>query len=268
MRKFTKVLALVLALTLVIGVFAGCGKKDGDSNGTTATAETNEKSGKKYVIYSDNAFPPFEYLDEQSNSYVGIDMDILAAVAQDQGFEYEVRNEGFDASMGAVQSGQADAMIAGMTITDERKETFDFSDGYYEEGQIMVVAANADIKSVDDLKGTNVAVKNGTAGADYAKSIKDKIGFEITNYDGSPEMYQAVITGTNSACFEDKAVIIYSIEKKNLELKTVGETMNPKEYGFAVKKGSNAELLAMFNKGLANIKANGKYDEILAKYGL
>lgn len=106
---------------------------------------------KKYVIYSDNAFAPFEFLDTATNKYTGVDMDILAAVAEDQKFEYEVKNEGFDASMGAVQSGQADAMIAGMTITDERKKTFDFSDGYFEDGQIMVVAEGSSISSVSDL---------------------------------------------------------------------------------------------------------------------
>lgn len=106
---------------------------------------------KKYVIYSDNAFAPFEFLDTETNEYVGIDMDILAAIAKDQGFEYEMKNEGFDASMGAVQSGQADAMIAGMTITDERRQTFDFSEGYFEDGQIMVVPADSAVTSVEDL---------------------------------------------------------------------------------------------------------------------
>lgn len=106
---------------------------------------------KTYIIYSDNAFAPFEYLDTDTNEYTGVDMDILAAVAKDQGFEYEVKNEGFDASMGAVQSGQADAMIAGMTITDERKQTFDFSDGYFEDGQIMVVSADSNIEGIADL---------------------------------------------------------------------------------------------------------------------
>ena len=114
-------------------------------------AESGVKPSKKYFIYSDNSFAPFEFLDTKTNKYVGVDMDILAAVAKDQGFEYEVKNEGFDASMGAVQSGQADAMIAGMTITDERKKTFDFSDGYFSDGQIMVVPEKSSIKSVADL---------------------------------------------------------------------------------------------------------------------
>lgn len=113
--------------------------------------ESGVTPSKKYIIYSDNAFAPFEFLDTDTNKYTGVDMDILAAVAEDQGFEYEVKNEGFDASMGAVQSGQADGMIAGMTITDERKQTFDFSDGYFEDGQIMVVTADSDVTAVKDL---------------------------------------------------------------------------------------------------------------------
>lgn len=124
-------------------------KKYADSS--AQKVESGVTPSKKYIIYSDNAFAPFEYLDTATNQYTGVDMDILAAVAKDQGFEYEVKNEGFDASMGAVQSGQADAMIAGMTITDERKQTFDFSDGYFEDGQIMVVAADSNVTGIEDL---------------------------------------------------------------------------------------------------------------------
>ena len=118
---------------------------------TATRVESGVTPSKTYIIYSDNAFAPFEFLDTATNQYTGVDMDILAAVAKDQGFKYEVKNEGFDASMGAVQSGQADGMIAGMTITEERKKTFDFSDGYFEDGQIMVVGANSNVTSIEDL---------------------------------------------------------------------------------------------------------------------
>ena len=80
-------------------------------------------------------------------------------------------------------------------------------------------------------------------------------------------MYQAVINGVNDACFEDFSVIGWAIESGDVDLKTVGEVLNPAQYGFATKKGENSDLIEMFNKGLKNIKANGKYDKILAKYG-
>lgn len=107
---------------------------------------------KKYVIYSDNAFPPFEFLDPQTKTYIGIDMDLLAAVAKDQGFEYEIHNYGFEEAISALKSGKADAVIAGMSAKEERKHDFDFSDGYFEDGQILVVPIDSDIKSIYDLK--------------------------------------------------------------------------------------------------------------------
>ena len=250
-----KILSLALAAVMCAGL-AACG---GDTQ-----VENGEKT---YIIYSDNAFAPFEYLDTASGEYIGVDMDILAAVAEDQGFKYEVKNEGFDASMGAVQSGQADGMIAGMTINEERKLTFDFSDGYFEDGQILVVKKGSDIKAEADLAGKSVATKIGTMGTDYAMSIASTIGFDTVNYEDSPTMYTAIENGTNVACFEDRSVVEWAIKEENLNLETVGEVINPKEYGFAVKKGENAELIEMFNAGLKNIKESGKYDEILAKYG-
>ncbi len=247
MKKIGKILALVLACVMLLSL-ASCGSS-------------------KYVIYSDNAFAPFEFYDEESESYIGVDMEILDAIAKDQGIEYEVKNEGFDAAMGAVQSGQADAMIAGMTINDERKKTFDFSDGYFEDGSVMVVAADSTLSSPADLKGKLVAAKKGTTSTDYAESIKEEYGFDLTYFEDSPTMYQAVINGTAAACFEDFSVIGWAIKNEGVQLKVVGDVVNPGYYGFAVKKDTHPELIEKFNKGLANIKENGTYEKILAKYG-
>lgn len=109
MKNMFKIAALSLAVLMLAFAFAGCGKKD---------------DGKVYKIVSDNAFKPFEYLDAATNTYVGFDMDLLAAIAADQGFKYTVENVGFDAALGQVQAGQADAVIAGMTIKPDRAEIF------------------------------------------------------------------------------------------------------------------------------------------------
>jgi polar amino acid transport system substrate-binding protein len=234
---------------------------------TACGTDAPEGSDKTYVIYSDNSFAPFEYLDTATNKYVGVDMDLMAAIAEDQGFKYEMHNEGFEPAMGAVQSGQADGMIAGMSITDVRKETYDFSNGYFEDGQIFVVPSDSDIASLEDLSGTVVAVKTSTQGAEYAESIKDEYGFTLQYYEDSPTMYTAVLNGTNAACFEDFTVIGWAIKSEDVALKTLGDKVNVKEYGFGVKKGTNADLIEKFNAGLANLKSSGKYEEILAKYG-
>lgn len=270
MKKVTRNIVLFLLTALFLLSFAGCGGSSAAPSASPSAAASPSATPtpeKTYIIYSDNAFAPFEYYDEATKQYVGVDMDILAAVAEDQGFKYEVKNEGFDASMGAVQSGQADGMIAGMTIKPARLETFDFSDGYFEDGQIMVVAADSKIAKLEDLKGLTVAAKTSTVGADYAESVAAQYGFTIQYYDDSPTMYTAVINGNNAACFEDRSVVGWAIKEESLALKTIGDVINPGSYGFAVKKGTNADLIAMFNAGLANIKKSGKYTEILANYG-
>ena len=224
-------------------------------------------SGDKFIIATDTAFPPFEFTDvDGDGQFKGIDVDIVDAIAQDQGFEYEFDSIGFDAALAAVQSGQADGVIAGMSITDERKETFDFSDPYYTADVTMAVAKGSGISSYEQLAGKTVAVKTGTNGADYAKSIADQYGFSIVEFKDSPTMYQDVIAGNTVACFEDYPVMAYNIKNgAGLEIPE-GMTAAGSDYGFAVKKGENAELLEAFQKGLENIKANGKYQEIIDKY--
>lgn len=159
-------------------------------------------------------------------------------------------------------------MIAGASITEERKASgWLFSDGYFDATQCMTVAASSDIASFAELSGKTVAVKTGTQGAAYAESLKDENGFSITYYEDSPTMYQAVIGGQAVACFEDTPIMASTIKENGLPLKIVeGSENEGSPYGFAIFSADSQKLLDMFNAGLANIKANGKYDEILAKY--
>ncbi|MCH5209643.1 MAG: transporter substrate-binding domain-containing protein [Oscillospiraceae bacterium] len=256
-----KLLTVVLSAGILAGMLAGCGTAPKNDN-----ADTNA-SDKKWVIATDTVFKPFEYTDNSGN-FVGIDVDIVAAIAEDQGFEYEMNSLGWDAAIAACQAGQADGMIAGASITDERKESgWIFSDGYYDATQCMTVKADSTIAGFADLAGQTVAVKTGTQGAAYAESLKDANGFNITYFEDSPTMYQAVAGGQAVACFEDTPIMASSIKDGGLDLKIVEGTENEgNPYGFAIFNADNQELIDMFNAGLANIKANGKYDEIIAKY--
>lgn len=221
----------------------------------------------KYVIAMDTVFKPFEYTDAEGN-FVGIDVDIMKAIAEDQGFEAELKSLGWDAAIAACQAGQADGLIAGASITDERKASgWIFSDGYFTATQCMTVQAGSDIKGFADLSGKTVAVKTGTQGAAYAESLKEANGFEITYFEDSPTMYQAVIGGQCVACFEDTPIMAATIKENALPLEIVeGSENEGAPYGFAVFSAEKQELIDKFNAGLANIKASGKYDEILAKY--
>ena len=289
-----KGLSLLLSGCLMLGMLAGCGSSAASSaapaesaaapaSAAEATAApaateaaapadsaaetTTSSSDKTWVIATDTVFKPFEYTDENGN-FVGIDVDIVAAIAEDQGFKYEMKSLGWDAAIAACQAGQADGMIAGASITDERKESgWIFSDGYYTATQCMAVAENSDIKGFEDLKDKQVAVKTGTQGASYAESLKDEYGFTLNYFEDSPTMYQAVAGGQAVACFEDTPIMAASIKDGGLGLKIVeGSENDGADYGFAIFNSDEQELLDMFNAGLANIKANGKYDEIIAKY--
>ena len=292
-----KGLSLLLSGCLMLGMLAGCGSEAASSapaesaapaaseataapeatvapaaafaveESAAETGTTTSGSDKTWVIATDTVFKPFEYTDE-NGAFVGIDVDIVAAIAEDQGFKYELKSLGWDASIAACQAGQADGMIAGASITDERKESgWMFSDGYYTATQCMAVAENSDIKGFEDLKDKQVAVKTGTQGAAYAESLKDEYGFTLNYFEDSPTMYQAVAGGQAVACFEDTPIMAASIKDGGLGLKIVeGSENDGADYGFAIFNSDEQELLDMFNAGLANIKANGKYDEIIAKY--
>lgn len=265
MKNVKKILALVLVAVFAMGMLAACGGSDDAAPaGSGGAAPAGEKH---FVVSTDKGFSPFEFEDENGN-IVGIDMDILAAVAEDQGFTYDLHYVGWDAAIAECQAGQADGMIAGASITDERKESgWIFSDGYYDATQGMAVAADSTIASIQDLAGKTVVVKNGTMSDQYATALSEEIGFTVTRVSTSPDMYQQVMGGQADACFDDTPILKYSIQTGELTMKYVDGTENePAQYGFAIFNADNQELIDLFNAGLANIKANGTYDDIIAKY--
>ncbi|MCP0885976.1 amino acid ABC transporter substrate-binding protein/permease [Ligilactobacillus sp. WILCCON 0076] len=223
-----------------------------------------EASEKTYTIATDVTFPPFVYANS-NNKYVGIDMELIKAVAKKEGFKVEIKPIGFNAAIQAVQSGQVDGMIAGMSITTERKKTFDFSNPYYSSGIVMAVKKGSKVTSLKQLKGKTVAIKTGTSGADYANSIKKKYGFKTVTFDDSDSVYDDVKTGNAVACFDDSAVLQYGV-KTGLGLKIVTKPTDTGNYGFAVRKGHNQVLLNKFNKGLKALKKDGTYAKIIEKY--
>lgn len=276
-----KIMAFSMAAVMALSM-AGCGSKpaadtaaatEAQADTTAAKAEDTAAAGtdaaapaagKKYVINTDTTFAPFEF-ENDKGEMVGIDLDILKAIAEDQGFEYEVIPVGFSAAVTALEAGECDGVIAGMSITDERAAKYDFSEPYYDSGVGMAVLQGSDITTYDQLKGQNVAAKIGTEGCTFAESIADQYGFEVTQFESSSDMYQAVLGGEAVACFEDYPVIGYEISRGlGLTLPTPMEKGS--SYGFATLKGANPELVEMFNKGLENIKAYGTYDKILSTY--
>lgn len=247
------IMKILLAMFFMILVVS-CGNKEEGKTGS-----------KKYIIGTDTSFPPFEF--KEGDKYTGIDIELIEAIAKLEGFEVEFKPMDFGGLIPALQSEQLDGVIAGASITEERKAAVDFSDPYYESGLVALVNKdNSSIKELKDLEGKKLAVKNGTAGAKFAEdNLKSKS--EIRVYEDSASTLKAVENNQADAAFEDFPVIAYTI-KVNPELKVkIGtDKLTTAEYGFMVKKGSNQELLEKFNKGMKTLKENGEYQKIVDKY--
>ncbi|WP_223701214.1 transporter substrate-binding domain-containing protein [Sutcliffiella deserti] len=251
-----KKLGLLSILMAVMLVLAACGS-EGSGSG---------EGGDTYTIGTDTTYPPFEF--EEDGEYKGIDIDLIRAIAEEEGFEIELKPMDFGGIIPALQADQLDVAIAGMSITDDRKEKVDFSDPYFDAGLTLVVSEdNNDITSLEDLEGKVVAVKNGTTGADKAEEFKEEYGIkEVRQFNDSPSMFQEVANGNSDVLIEDYPVIAYAIKTRELGLKTVGDRLNGDQYGIAVKKGEHAELLQKINDGLQKLRDSGEYDEILDRY--
>lgn len=254
-KSLKKIIAVLSVVALVACVFAACSSKPA------------EEEGKTWTIAMDTVFKPFEYTDA-NGEFVGIDVDIINAIAEDQGISIKINSIGWDAAIAACKAGQADGMIAGASITDERKnDGWIFSDAYFTATQCAVVAAGSTVTSFEDLRGAQIAVKTGTQGEAYAQSLAAEYEFTLVNFEDSPTMYQAVAGGQCAACFEDTPIVAAEINDGTYALQIVeGSENDGAGYGFVIFNEANQELLDAFNAGLKNIKDNGKYDEILAKY--
>ncbi|WP_201346546.1 transporter substrate-binding domain-containing protein, partial [Lactobacillus nasalidis] len=171
-------------------------------------------SKKTYIIGTDQTFKPFEIQDKNgtyNGKNPGIDIEILREIAKHEKFKYELKIMSFNADVQALQSGQIDGMIAGMSVTSERKKTIDFSNSYYTDGVCLAVAKDSKITSLKELKGKTVNVKTGTTSAIYAKSVQKKYGFKLKYYTNSNTSWADVKAGNADACFDDGPSLRYGI---------------------------------------------------------
>ncbi|MDN3525001.1 transporter substrate-binding domain-containing protein [Halomonas sabkhae] len=216
-------------------------------------------------VATDPSFVPFEMMDQETGEMVGFDMDIIQEISDRAGFDYNLRTMDFNGIIPAVQTGNVDIAIAGITITEERGEIVDFSDPYYDSGLKLLVNKDDDsIQSVDDLEGKSIGTKIGSTSYDY---LQENLGdsADITPYPGTSDMYMALLGGSVDAVFYDAPNVGYfSQTKGDGKVKTVGPLYEGQQYGLAIAKGS--EWVEPINEALASMKEDGTYDEIHAKW--
>lgn len=274
-----KVLALTMAALMAASQTAcGGGAKEttaadttaADTADTTAAEKTEETSaeaagteaaGGVLVMATNAEFPPYEYHD--GGEIVGIDAEIAKAIADELGMELEIEDIAFDSIIPEITTGKADMGLAGMTVTEDRKQSVDFTDTYAKASQKIIVKEDSAIASPDDLTGVIVGVQQGTTGDIYVSDLEAD-GTTVERYNKGFEAVQALSQG------KIDAVVIDGEPAKTFVAQTEGlkileESFTDEEYAIAVKKG-NTELLEKINGALKTLKDNGTLDEIVAKY--
>lgn len=217
----------------------------------TVTAFAAPKSIK---VATDATWPPMEMVDA-NKQIVGYDIDFLNAVAKEAGVTVEFKNTAWDGIFAGLDSGQYDAIISSVTITNERKAKYDFTDAYTSIGQILVVPkTDKTSKTIADLRGKKVGAQIGTTGA---MEVKKVAGVESKTYDEIGLAFEDMAAGRISGVVCDEPVAAhFALQKKEYKekFKIVGKPFTKEAYGIVVKKG-NKELVALLNKGIKAVKA-------------
>lgn len=265
MKKFAKVLALVMALVMLC-CLAGC---SGD-NGST----------KKLKIATNAEFEPFESLDE-NGEIIGFDVDMLKEMAKRAGYEIEWSNMEFDGVIASIPAGTCDLGVSGLTITPKRAKIVDFTDSYMEVGQILIVRADDTVftgttkaELDEQLKNKKVGVCSGYTGQLYAQGDAD-LGFtgiegaDVKVYDGPATAIADLKNGQIDVVILDDAVAKEnaSADVNKNDVKVVDVALTVEKYAIAVKKGNN-EVLNALNKALREMKEDGTLDQMLTEWGL
>ncbi|MCU0521276.1 MAG: basic amino acid ABC transporter substrate-binding protein [Anaerolineae bacterium] len=229
---------LVLTVLVAASLVAGC-----------------KSSSGTIVVATDATWPPMEYVDE-NKEIVGFDIDLMKAVAEEADLDIEFKNVAWDGIFAGLGAGEYDAIISSVTITDERKEQYDFSDPYINAGQIVVVQADSDITGPDTLSGRVVGAQISTTGA---FAIQEMEGVELKEYDEVGLAFEDLVAGRIDAVVCDTPVAAdFALQREEYRaaLKIVGEAFTDEYYGILVQKG-NADLLAKINAGLDAVQAAG-----------
>lgn len=276
MKKYAKILSLALAVMLAVGLFAGC-SQDGNTTSTapstepntstepsteptTSTEPTEEPTGGTLTMATEAGFPPYEYYEGEQ--IIGIDAEIAAAIAEKLGMSLQIDDMDFDSTITAVQTGKADIAMAGMTVTEERMKSVNFSDSYATGIQVVVVAENGSVASLDDLAGKSIGVQQNTTGDIYATG--DYGDENIQRFARYADAVSALSTGKIDAIIMDNEPA-KSFVAANEGLKILDTEYAVEDYAIAIAK-ENTDLLDKVNAALKELTDDGTIPGIIAKY--
>jgi polar amino acid transport system substrate-binding protein len=259
-----RVLAGGAALALGL-MMSACGSDDSGSSGSSGTTTGTDLqliSDGTLTVCSDIPYPPFDLLE--GTTFTGFDGDLVTAIAKGLNLELAPKDSGFDGLQSglSLNSNQCDMVASAMTITPEREQRLDFTDGYYDSEQSLLVPTGSDIASIDDLAGKKVGVQQGTTGKTYTEDNAPD-GTDIISFPSDAEMYNAIKAGQVDALLQDLPVNLAHTKDGGYEIVQKYDT--GEQYGFAVKQGNTA-LKDAVDKELKTLHDDGTYDKLYNKY--
>ena len=275
-----KILAMTMALAMMLSL-AACGKTDEPSvSGSTSTSNgssvsTSASNGAdfttvtagKLTMSTNAAFPPYEMVTDDGK-FEGIDVEVAGAIAEKLGLELVVDDMGFDAALLAAQNGQSDIVMAGVTVTEARKEVMDFSDSYATGVQVVIVKEDSPIQTIDDLANAEmIGCQKATTGYIYASDTPENGGYgedHVTAYETGALAVEALKNGQIDAVIIDNEPAKAFVEA-NPGLKILDGEWVSEDYAIGMKKG-NTQLLDAINGAMAELKADGTFQTIVDKY--
>ena len=223
-----------------------------------------QAQNKELIVGSSATYRPFAY-ETPSKEIVGYDVDIIKAVAQKAGLKIKIVNTPWTGIFAALNNGDVDLVISGVTINDKRKQSYDFTAPYFEARQLIAVHQASNVKSLKDLAGQKVGVVTGSAGDDIASREFGKTNTDIRRFESTPVVISELVGSGVDAAIGDNGVVAFRVQEHK-QLKTVSDPNFPKEYfGIVVKQGNKA-LRDKLNTGLAAVKADGSYAQIYKKW--
>lgn len=242
----------MIAIVLVFSII-NCG---GEKN------EPLWKTKSQLLIGTDATYPPFEMVNTATGRPEGFDIDIMKEICTINKWKPEFIVTPFDGIVSGLKSNKYHCIVSAMTITPQRKAVIDFSEPYYNAGQIIAVPVDdSTIQSVDDLRGKKVGVQLGTTGERYAKTLP---GVSVFSFDNIGAAFIDMENGQIDAVLNDYPTTNEYIKLQG-KAKTVGELLSEEQYGIAVNKG-DTELLEKINSALKQIKETGKYKELESRW--
>ena len=250
-----KILALILAMLMIVGMFAGCKKEE---KGMT-------KEAGKLIMSTNAAFPPYEMTDD-NGKFIGIDVEIAEAIADKLGLELVVQDMGFTAALEAAQNGKSDMVMAGVSVTDERKQVMCFSDSYATGIQVVIVKEGSDV-TMDNLGEKKIGTQMGTTGYLYASDTPENGGYgedHVTAYENGMTAVKALINGQVDCVIIDSAPAQEYV-KANEGLTILEGSWVEEEYAIGFAK-NNTELQKAVNEALAELIKDGTVQKIIDKY--